>query len=96
MSTKTEVYSWRLSPRLKSHLEDAARLEGRSMADLLDRIAREWLARSEDRGADGEEIQRRLRAAARGAIGAFDGGDPDRAANVTREVHQRLARRRRA
>jgi hypothetical protein len=94
MSAKTEVYSWRLSPTLKSDLEDAARVEGRSMAELLDRIAREWLARSACRGTDDQEIQRRLRASATRAIGAFDGGDPDRAANAPREVRQRLARRR--
>jgi hypothetical protein len=93
MSAKSQVYSWRLSPRLKSDLEDAARVEGKSLAELLDQIAREWLARSAQAGADDQLMERRLRAAARRAIGAIGGNNPDRAANAAKEVRRRIARR---
>ena len=93
MGAKSEIYSWRLSPRLKADLEEAARAEDKSLAALLEHIAREWLARSKDQGADEEEMQRRLREAAMQAVGAVHGGNPDRAANAAREVRKRLARR---
>lgn len=91
--SKTEVYSWRLSPRLKADLEEAARGEQRSMAELLDRIAREWLERLKVDGQDDDERQERLRQAASRSIGAIQGGSPDRAANASVEIRSRLARR---
>jgi hypothetical protein len=70
-----------------------ARAEDKSLAALLEQIAREWLARSKDQGADEEELQRRLREAAMKAVGAVHGGDPDRAANAASEVRKRIAQR---
>ena len=90
---KTEVYSWRLSPRLKADLEEAARIERKSVAELLDRIAREWLEGLEIQGEDDDERQRRVRRAASGAIGAIAGGNPDRAAHASVEIRSLLARR---
>lgn len=90
---KTEVYSWRLSPRLKADLEEAARGEQKSVAELLDRIAREWLEGFELRGEDDNERQRRMRETASRSVGAIQGGDPDRAASASAEVRSRLARR---
>jgi len=90
---KTEVYSWRLSPRLKTDLEEAARAEQKSLAELLDRIARDWLAGLESHGEDDDEQQRRLRQAASRSVGAIDGGNPDRAAHASAEIRSRLARR---
>jgi len=40
---KSEVFSWRLSPELKSALEHRARMEGRSVSGLLDRVVQDWL-----------------------------------------------------
>jgi hypothetical protein len=93
MSAKSEIYSWRLSPRLKADLEEAARAEDKSLAALLEQIAREWLARSKIQGADEEELQRRLREAAMKAVGAVHGSNPGRAANAASEVRKRLAQR---
>lgn len=92
---KSEVYSWRLSSRLKNELEAAARLEQKSVAELLDKIAGEWLAGLAVHGEDGAMRQQRLHAAAGKAIGAIQGGDPDRAANAGSEVRARIARRHR-
>lgn len=58
--SKSEVYSWRLSPELKMKLEAAARREKSSLSELLDRITREWL-RARTFGADAAE-QEQLRA----------------------------------
>ncbi len=40
---KTEVYSWRVDPELKSELEAVAREEKTSVGGLLDRAARDLL-----------------------------------------------------
>ena|ERR1700730_4731837 len=90
---KSEVYSWRLSPRLKTALEEAAHARGKSVADLLDQIARHWLSELQDRGAGEEERQQRLRAAAMRSIGAIQGDDPHWAENAGSEVRSRLSRR---
>jgi hypothetical protein len=90
---KSEVYSWRLSPRLKGELEAAARLERKSVAELLDKIAGDWLAAFKVQGEDDDTRQQRLHAAAGRAIGAIRGGDPDRAANAASQVRARIARR---
>jgi hypothetical protein len=90
---KTEVYSWRLSSGLKAELEEAAREEQKSMAELLDQIAREWLEHSRERDESEEEEQERLHAAARKCFGTIPGGDPYRAERASSEVRSRLARR---
>ncbi|HEX5758388.1 MAG TPA: hypothetical protein VF121_04300 [Thermoanaerobaculia bacterium] len=90
---KTEVYSWRLSPRLKTELEEAARAERKSLAELLEQIAREWLERSHPGDESDEERTLRLRAAAMKFVGVLNGEVPGRAENVSREVRARLRRR---
>jgi len=89
---KTEVYSWRLSPRLKTELEEAARAESKSMADLLDQIAEDWLRQSRPAQGDESEQQKVLHEAAMRFVGTIE-GDPDRAANARNEVRSRIARR---
>jgi len=89
---KTAVYSWRLEPALKQALEDAARGQNESVAELLEEISRDWLARASS--ADGEEEQRRLHAAASKCFGTFAGGDPDRSTTVREKVRARLDHRR--
>lgn len=90
---KTEVYSWRLSRQLKEQLEEAARSEQKSLAELLEQIARDWIERSRQRGESEEEQQRRLREAAMKFIGVLESGNPNRAENARSEVKARIARR---
>ena len=91
---KTEVYSWRLDPVLKSGLEESARRREISVAELLDGIAEEWLAQDGfDRLREDDE-QRRIRANATRFIGAFQGRDPDRASEAKERIRQRLRERR--
>jgi predicted transcriptional regulator len=89
---KTEVYSWRISPRLKSKLEEVAQAERKSMAVLLEEIAEDWLERSKGRDQDDEE-QERVRAAAMRFVGTIQGGQSQRAENARSEVRSRIARR---
>lgn len=90
---KTEVYSWRLSRQLKVELEEAARSEHKSMAELLERIVREWLEQSRDRDEKEEERQRRLQEEAMRFVGILESGRPDRAERTRSEVKARIALR---
>jgi hypothetical protein len=89
---KTEVYSWRLSPRLKSELEEAARAERKSVAELLEQIAQDWLERARGGTGDEDERQQGLRRAAMSFVGSIEGGNPNRAENARAELRSRLAR----
>jgi len=90
---KTEVYSWRLSPRLKMELEEAAQAERKSVAELLVQIAEDWLRRCSGHSGSEDERQRQLRDAAMKSVGTLQGSDPDRAANARSEIRARIARR---
>ncbi len=91
---KSEVYSWRVSPDLKSALEHAAREERGSLGALIDRIAAEWLERKR-RAARGDELtQRRLQAAAARCFGTIRGGDEYRSEKARELVRARLTKRR--
>lgn len=89
---KTEVYSWRLDPELKSSLEHAARVRGRSVSRLLEEIVGTWLHR-DLQGSDEEEVQRRLHAAARESFGTLQSGDPDLAEQAGSRVRRKLRER---
>ncbi|HXV64220.1 MAG TPA: hypothetical protein VEK15_26200 [Vicinamibacteria bacterium] len=89
---KTEVYSWRLCPELKARLEEAARDEETSVAQLLEKIAREWLALSRREDDDVEEQQRLHREAAR-HVGSIHGGDPRRAQEASDRVRDKLKKK---
>ena len=93
MAGKSEVYSWRVSPALKTSLEEAARREGRTLARLLDQIAGSYLSSGAHAGLDQE--QERLHAKAERFAGRIAGKDPDRAARARLLVRDRLQRRRR-
>jgi len=89
--SRTEVYSWRLTPSLKHRLEARARDEGVSVSELLDRIAGEWLV-----GTGGEEdaaTQRRLHEAAAVTLGSLAGGDETRSRRVREHVAGRVRRK---
>ena len=82
---KDQVYSWRLDAALKSAIEEASSARNTSMANLLDTIVRDWLARDASGGKDAE-VQRRLHEAAAKSVGSICGSDPNRA----REGHSRI------
>jgi hypothetical protein len=90
---KTEVYSWRLSPARKAALEEAARDERASVAELLERVTDEWIRARTARGGSDHLEQARLRAAAMPFIGALHGEDPDRARKARVRLRAKLARR---
>ena len=90
---KGEVYSWRLSRDLKRELEEAACRERVSVAQLLERIVREWLKARAAAAEDDEAEQERLRAVAMQFVGKIRGGDPDRAAEAGKRVRELLARK---
>jgi hypothetical protein len=76
--TKSEVYSWRLSPELKAELEEAARAEKTSVGCLLERAILEWLdSRRPPKGKEQNRLRRELMAFA----GTFH-GDGTSATNV--------------
>jgi hypothetical protein len=90
---KSEVYSWRLSPDLKRDLEEAARREHVSVAQLLERVVREWLKAQVSAAEDDQAAQERLRAVAMQFVGKLRSGDPDRAAEAGKRVRELLARK---
>jgi hypothetical protein len=93
--TKSEVYSWRLSPTLKADLEAAARAEKLPLSGLLERIAEGWLKEHKPTGDAAE--QERLRAKLLAAAGSFKG--PARSATnaeVRRVMGQQLMKKYRA
>ena len=91
---KSEVYSWRLDPDLKSQLEQRAREEGIGLAALLERIARDWLRAKAAASSDDEREQARIKAAAMRAIGILRSGDPELAERARERLQERLARAR--
>jgi len=69
--SKSEVYSWRLSPELKADLEAAARAEKTNVASVLERLARDWLATRRLSDEEDAEQQRRMRDRVIAAAGKF-------------------------
>jgi hypothetical protein len=89
---KTEVYSWRVSPDLKTGLEREARRRKMSLSAVLDLAAQDWLKRT-DVDQNDDEKQRNLHQAASACFGIFAGDDPRRSEKVRQAVRQRLRRR---
>ena len=88
---KTEVYTWRLSPVTKAALEEAAREQKRSIADLLEEIVSASLGQS---GQESDaERQRALHARAGEVAGCLAGDDARRAEQARERVRARLKRR---
>ena len=88
---KSDVYSWRIAPELKSRLELESRRERSSVASLLDRMAREWLEARSRNGTDGEAEQARLHRAAARSLGSISGGDARRAEQAREAIRRRLS-----
>jgi len=71
---KTEVYSWRLTSARKSALQNAARQQQKSVADLLNTITDDWLALQRRKAQEEDEAnQRRLRAELMEIVGSIEG-----------------------
>ena len=88
---KTEVYSWRVSPDIKTGLEREARRRKMSVSAALDLAAREWLLKMSMANED-DEGQYRLKKAASRWLGALASGDAQRSEKVSQTVRQRLRR----
>lgn len=88
---KSEVYSWRVEPDVKSALEDAARSERTSVGRLLDRIVREWLLQRKDSTLHEETEQLRIREEAARYVGSVALGCGPYSAE---RVRQRIRRKR--
>ena len=89
---KTEVYSWRVSPELKSRLEREAQRRKTSFSAVLELAARDFLEQAAPKSEDDQE-QERIRRAAFACIGAIEGSDPSRAQNASAHVKQLLRQR---
>jgi len=87
---KTEVYSWRVDPQIKMALESEARSQGTTLAEVLDRIAKQWLEMQKKQNGDDEAEQARLHAAAAKCVGTLSMGDPRGSEKVRETVRKRL------
>lgn len=97
MAGKTEVYTWRVSPAVKSRLEEMARVRRQSVAQLLDQLVTKGLDGAERNGDADVEHQQHLHAQARRFLGCISGGPWHRSTRVRELVRTRLkAQRRRA
>jgi hypothetical protein len=93
--SKSEVYSWRVTPALKARLEAAAHAEKVTLSTLLERITEGWL--KERRLPDYEAEQERLRAKLMAAVGSFKGPAISATnAEVRRVMGQQLMKKYRA
>jgi hypothetical protein len=90
---KTEVYSWRVDPQVKMALEHEARAQRKSVAQVLDTIAKQWLDKRKRQNGDDEAEQARLHAAAAKCFGTISGGDLHRSEKVRETVRERLRER---
>lgn len=82
--SKSEVYSWRLTPELKQELKVAAREEKTSVGAVIERAARDWLS-SRKPTLDQAE-QNRLRKAMLELAGSVDGDGVPATNQRVREV----------
>jgi hypothetical protein len=96
MARKSEVYTWRVSPALKASLEEAARTERRSVAELLDEIVREHVEGTRRRHGREPERQRRLHQRAALFAGRISGSAKHRAERSRDLIRARLRRATRA
>jgi hypothetical protein len=94
MAAKTEIYTWRVSATLKSKLEDAAREQQRSVAQLLDEIVTERLQNADRKAYADDEAQRRLHDQVRPLLGSISGDGSRRSERVRELVREKLKGRR--
>ena len=82
--SKSEVYSWRVTPALKAELEAAARAEKIPLSALMERIAEDWLKGR--RSSREKAAQQRLRAALMACAGTYKGDGTSATNQRIREV----------
>ena len=70
---KTEIYTWRVSPEVKSALEREARRDKVTVAALLDQVTRQWLQERRAKFAREDHGQSKLHAEAAKWIGKIAG-----------------------
>jgi predicted DNA-binding protein len=87
---KSEVYSWRLTPEMKTRLESEARRSGKSLAEVLEQISTNWL--DECAGTYDHETDLRLRKRVMSTVGTIRGGDQHRASR-SKELVREIIRR---
>lgn len=90
---KSEVYSWRLDPEMKMALDLQARVQGKTLADVLNSLAKRWLEEQRKQNAENEAEQVRLRAVATKYIGSISGGDPYSSEKVREIVRKQVGER---
>jgi hypothetical protein len=88
---KTEIYTWRVSPEVKSALETEARREKVTVAALLDQLTRQWLQDRRAKFADEAAGQAKLHAQAGKSMGKIAGDNPFRAESARILIRERLA-----
>ena len=91
--TKSEVYSWRVLPEIKTALEWEARRQRTTVAAVIDLMAKEWLAARRASSASDDGEQAALQAAAAASFGSIAGGNPRRAERARIAVQKRLEKR---
>jgi len=90
---KTEVYSWRVSAELKAALQEQARSEGKSFAQLLQEFASDGLRARRNGNVDDDEEQAAIRRRAAPAIGAVCSNDPYGSERVSERVGEIIYRK---
>ncbi|MEO1388302.1 MAG: DUF4325 domain-containing protein [Cyanobacteria bacterium J06634_6] len=90
---KTEVYSWRVAVELKRSLEEAARAEKLSLAQLLERIGLAWLARRAEPDETEADIQQQLHQLAAQSFGSVQSGNPSLSREVSQRMKSKMSRR---
>lgn len=93
MARKSEVYTWRVSPATKASLEETARSQRRTVAQLLDEMVAERLGVSDPEREREHDRQRRLHARAARFAGRIAGTDSRRSERVRALVRARLSGR---
>lgn len=74
-------------------LESEARSAGMTMAEMLDRLAKQWLETRKQQDGDDDAEQARLHAAAAKCMGTISGGDPFASEKVREVVRKRIRER---
>ncbi len=87
---KTEVYNWHIAFELKRTLEEAAKAENVSLAQLLEDIVMDWLSRRSQADVGEDEVQRQLHQAVAQTFGTIHGGDPNRSEKIRQRVRSKL------
>jgi hypothetical protein len=90
---KSEIYTWRVSPEVKSALEREARRDKVTVAALLDQVTRQWLDDRRTKSAGDAAGQAKLHAQAARSIGKLAGKNPLRAESVRGLIREDLARK---